>query len=76
MTPDQWIDAELAQTTDVDRERLAYVADKLAAALRDLDIAYAEALGLNAELDRMLTAARHYAGDAFDLVAGDSVEVR
>jgi len=71
MTLDQWIIAELAQAADVDHERMAYVANKLASALRDLDIAYAEALGLNAELDRMLTHARHYAGDALDLVTGD-----
>lgn len=64
-----WMDAELttAERPDYDSDRFAYVADKMAIALRELDIAYAQALGFNAELDRHLTAARNHVRAAFAL---------
>jgi hypothetical protein len=68
-----WMDAELttAERPDYDSDRFAYVADKLAVALRDMQIAYAEALGFNAALDAHLRLAMKHAQSAFDLACGE-----
>jgi hypothetical protein len=55
-----------------DAERFNYAADKMAAALREMEIAYAEVLGLNTALDANLRLAMKHASRALDLTTGEA----